>query len=88
MLMNDSQSGTIRSFVLHEFLEGEDEELLKDDTALLSTGVINSLAVIRLVAFLENEFGVKIEPHEMSGDYMDTIGQMVRLVDSKRQQGK
>jgi acyl carrier protein len=61
-------------------LEGEDPALLGDDTALISSGVLNSLVLMKLVAFLEGRFNVKIKAYEMNSDYLDTIAQMSRLV--------
>ncbi|HVZ32384.1 MAG TPA: acyl carrier protein [Polyangiaceae bacterium] len=82
--MSQAATDTIRRYLLTTFFEGEDPALLKDDTALISSGVINSLVLMKLVAFLESTFGVRIKAHEMNADYLDTIAQMAQLVGERR----
>ena len=74
----------IKSYILEEFLPGEDPASLVATTPLLSTRVLDSLAILKLVAFLEGQFDVTIEAYETSEDYMDTIADMARLVQSKK----
>jgi acyl carrier protein len=81
--MSDAEN-SIKGYVLEEFLPGEDPANLLVTTPLLSTRVLDSLAILKLVAFLEGEFGVTIEAYETSEEYLDTIADMARLVQSKR----
>ena len=77
-------SSALKTFLLNEFLPGEDPAALTDTTPLMSSGILDSLAMLKLISFLENEFGVKIEAHEADEENFETINDMVRLVDSKR----
>jgi acyl carrier protein len=81
--MNDSIEQSIKSFILTEFLPGEDAANLTASDCLITTGIIDSIAALKIVLFFEREFGVTILPHEISIDHLDTIGQMVELVRSK-----
>jgi acyl carrier protein len=74
----------IKDYVLEEFLPGEDPANLTISTPLLSTRVLDSLAILKLVAFLEDQFNVTIEAYETSEDYMDSIADIARLVQSKK----
>ena len=74
----------IKEYVLEEFLPGEDPANLTVSTPLLSTRVLDSLAILKLVAFLEDQFNVTIEAYETSEDYMDSIADIARLVQSKK----
>ncbi len=76
--------GKVRRFILEEFLPGTDAGELTDDIQLMTGGVLNSLSTTRLVAFLEEEFGIEVEAHEMGADYLDSVDQMVLLVEEKR----
>jgi acyl carrier protein len=80
----DNTKDIIRAFILEEFLPGEDPALLTDSTQLVTSGVLDSLATLRLVTFIEERFGVEIEPHEMSLEYMDTLPDIAQLINSKR----
>jgi acyl carrier protein len=68
---------------LSEFLEGEDPSELTKSTPLISTGILDSMATLKLVLFLESEFSISIDPQEVTAEYLDTIEKMAGLVQSK-----
>lgn len=74
----------ISHFILEEFLPGEDPAELTPTTPLLSTGVIDSVGTINLMAFLEDRFGVQIAAHEADAEHLDTVERIVRLVREKQ----
>jgi acyl carrier protein len=82
--MNQDIKTTIKTFILNEYLPGEDPAALTDSTPLMTTGILDSIAVLKVVTFLENEFGIRIEPHEAVVDNLNTLSDMARLVMSKR----
>jgi acyl carrier protein len=77
----------IKDFILEEFLPGEDPALLTDTTPLLSGGVLDSISTVKLVVFLEEQFGVKFHAHEMSVDYLNSVEEIARVVEEKRSAG-
>jgi acyl carrier protein len=48
---------------------------------------IDSLGLIRLIAFLENEFGYRIEDEEMTADNFATLRQLGELLATKTPTG-
>jgi acyl carrier protein len=74
---------TVRNFVLTQFLSGEDPDELADDAPLMTTGILDSVAASKLVTFLEQEFEITLEAHEADADSLDTIDQIVDLVNAK-----
>ena len=74
---------TIREYILNEFLPGENPEALTDSTPLITGGILDSLATIKLVAFLEQQFKIQIQAHETMVDYLDTVADIAQLVQSK-----
>ncbi len=74
---------TVRNFILTQFLPGEDPEELADDTPLVTTGILDSLATLKLVTFLEQEFDITVEAHEADASNLNTVDLIVALVDSK-----
>lgn len=74
---------SIKSFILSEFLPGEDPAHLTATTPLITTGILDSIATLKLILFIEQQFTVTIQPHEVNTEHMDTIGQIVELVCSK-----
>jgi acyl carrier protein len=74
----------VKDYILNEFLPGTDASELANDTPLITGGVLDSLATLKLVSFLEENFGIRIQAHEVSVDYLNTLQDIDRLVSSKR----
>jgi acyl carrier protein len=73
----------IRGYILEEFLPGENPAELTDSTPLITGGILDSLATMRLVLFLEERFQIQIQAHETMVDYLNTISDIAQLVRSK-----
>jgi acyl carrier protein len=73
----------IKAYILNEFLPGENPAALTNATPLITGGILDSLATIKLVAFLEERFQITIQAHETMVDYLDTISDIAQLVQSK-----
>ena len=74
----------VKTFILNEYLPGEDPAALTDTTALMTTGILDSIAILKVVTFLENQFGITIEPHEAVVENLNTLSDIARLVISKK----
>jgi acyl carrier protein len=79
----DETKAVIKGYILEEFLLGENPAELTDSTPLITGGILDSLATIKLVAFLEEQFQIEIQAHETMVDYLNTISDIVKLVHSK-----
>jgi acyl carrier protein len=75
----------IRQFILSEFLPGENPANLLNNTPLRTSGVLDSVATLRLVAFVEEHFGITVEAHEASVENFDSINSIVAFIESKKQ---
>jgi acyl carrier protein len=53
---------------------------ISDDTALFSSGLVDSFSLVRLMAFLETEGRFRINPTDVSLDNMDSIARIMRFV--------
>jgi acyl carrier protein len=74
---------TVKTFILEEFLPGENPNELTETTPLITGGILDSLATIKLVAFLEERFKIAIQAHEADVDHMNTVSDIAKLVHSK-----
>lgn len=74
----------IKDYILSEFLPGEDPEALTDTTPMATTGILDSIAVLKVVTFLENHFGITLEAHETGVENLNTVEQIAQLVMSKK----
>lgn len=73
----------VKSFILKEYLPGEDPAALAETTPLMTTGILDSIAVLKVVTFLEDQFHITIEPHEAVVENLNTLSDIGRLVMSK-----
>ena len=76
-------AATTKQFILDEFLPGENPANLTLTTPLISGGILDSLATLRLVAFLEQTYSITIAPHEISTDRINTLADIATLVEGK-----
>ena len=81
--MEDARE-VVKSYILENFLPGEDPRNLKDDTELKESGILDSLSTLKLVTFLEERFGVEFEANDLEAGNLATIASIERLVESKR----
>ncbi len=72
----------LRSFVVGNFLFGEDGKL-KDGDSFLDNGVIDSTGILELVAFLEEKYGLSVEDQDIIPENLDSIDRLVAFVGAK-----
>jgi acyl carrier protein len=75
----------VRQYILQEFLPGEDPANLTDAVQLIRGGILDSLATLKLVSFLEERFGIHIEAHEANPANLDSVADITALVQRKQQ---
>jgi acyl carrier protein len=82
--MTDDVKTVIKGVILKEFLPGEDPSELTDTTPLITGGVLDSIATLKLVMFIEERYGISLQAHEVDADHLDTISQIAQLIHSKK----
>jgi acyl carrier protein len=83
MIERQEITDRIRSYLLREVLAGAPASELSDDSPLIGGGILDSVAMIRLVVFLEDEFSISIDGKEVGPSQFDTVGKIADLVASK-----
>ena len=66
-------------YIMKEFVEDPDEEL-DENTPLISAGLIDSLSVVSLVAFIDKKYGVKIPDEKGTVDNFETISKIIETI--------
>ncbi len=74
---------TVRQYLLQTHLPGEDPSNLTPTTELLSSGILDSLATLELVSFLEQEYSITLEAHEVDAANLGTLDAIATLLQSK-----
>ena len=73
----------VKSFILERFLPNENPDDLAVDTPLVTGGILDSLATLEIVSFVEETYGIKVEAHEVNVDNMDSVARISEFVRSK-----
>jgi acyl carrier protein len=74
---------TIRTFVIERLAPAVGLSSLGDEDDLIDSGVVDSLGIFQLIAFLEERFGIKIGDEEISPENFGTVAAIDRLVASR-----
>jgi len=59
-------------------------EPIELETDLLLTGAVDSLGVIRITQWMEDELGIEVDPLDVTLDNFQTVAKMVTYVDKRR----
>lgn len=69
---------------LQEFLRGHlGIHQLQASDDLFELGLMSSLLVIQLVAFIENEFGILLKEEDLKASHFRTVDSITELISSK-----
>ena len=77
----------IRQFILKEVCLDETIQDLADEDLLLETGIIDSMGVLNLLAFLEENYGILLEEGEINPKNFATLKSICDLVAQKSAKG-
>jgi acyl carrier protein len=80
----DNAREELRQYILEEFLAGEKSSNLKDDTPLRTSGILDSVATLKLVSFIEERYGIEVEAHEVGNDNFDSIDSIASFIQGKQ----
>ncbi len=73
----------IKTFIINNFLKGDKSIVLRDDSLFIEEGIIDSVGVLELVAFIEETFDFRVEDEELVPENLDSVEKLVVYVKSK-----
>lgn len=73
----------VREFIRTNFLYGR-VRCIEDDDSLASNGIIDSIGVIQLVAFLEETYSIEVADEELTPEHLDSIRSIIAYLHRKR----
>ena len=74
----------VKQYILETYLPGENPSALTPSTPLITSGILDSLATLDLVSFLEKRFGVELEANDVDHSKLATLEDIARMVQAKR----
>ena len=76
-----------RAYVQETFLYTRPDFALADEDRLLQRGVIDSMGVMELLAFLRSEFGVVVADEDITESNLGTLADIARYVTQHQPNG-
>lgn len=74
----------LRKFIAENFLYMRPDFELSDDDSLLETGIVDSMGVMEVLAFLDEEFGVEVPDDDVTEENLGTVSSIVEYVARRR----
>lgn len=81
--MSKSIQDMIHEFVIENFLYGDTSRNLTSSMSLIENDVIDSTAVLELVVFIEESFGIAVDDREIIPENLDSFDKIAAYVTSK-----
>jgi acyl carrier protein len=72
----------VRQFITTTFYVPDPSEVT-DTVSFLETGIVDSTGVLEIIGFLQSEFGVTVEDHEILPDNLDSLLSIAAYVERK-----
>jgi acyl carrier protein len=73
----------VRSFIINNFLFGDDGTPLDNEASLLDQGIIDSTGVLELVEWIEETFHLSTTDDDLIPENLDGVNKLVCFVERK-----
>ncbi|MGW3044465.1 phosphopantetheine-binding protein [Kitasatospora sp. NPDC001159] len=74
-------AAVVTQFIIEEFLPDVGANELDSDYDLVDGGVIDSLGLLKTIAWLEDRFDVRVEEFDLDPDSFRSVGSISRFID-------
>lgn len=78
-------AGTVKSYIVDNFLFGKGGENLSTETSLMEAGVIDSTGILELVSFLEETWEFQVDDEDLVPENLDSIDNVTAYIVRKIQ---
>ena len=79
-----SVAADVEAFIVEEITLGRGIQTIAEDDDLLAGGIIDSLGVTQLIAFLEERFGIRVTDEELTPANFRTLAAIEAFVACKQ----
>lgn len=80
----DDLKGQIRSFIVDNFLFGDDAGL-DDQISFLESGIVDSMGILEIVNFISEEFQVTVADEDLLPENLDSIDNIANYLSHRLQ---
>ncbi|MFE0556341.1 acyl carrier protein [Paenibacillus lautus] len=76
----------IRNFIESNLVVFEDEAVFTDDDHIFQKGFVNSLFAMKLLSYIEQEFGFTVSNEDLDIANFSTLNNIVKLIEKHKQE--
>jgi len=73
----------IKDYISKNLLFSDNGFPYPDEASFLEEGIVDSVGVMELVAFVEDKFGLKISDTDVTPDNFDSVGKLAAFIRKK-----
>lgn len=73
----------IRKFIVDSYLLGDESIKFTDSDSFMRRGIIDSMGILELTAFLEQQFSITVADSEMLPTNLDSVENLIGFIKSK-----
>jgi acyl carrier protein len=70
----------IIDYVKKEYLDEDSDEVVTEDTKLITSGIVDSFSMVSLKMFLEKKFQIKIPDDKATPESFDSVNNIINLL--------
>jgi acyl carrier protein len=75
----------IKEYISRELVSNPELLPVENNTQLLASGILDSLSVLKLVLFLEEQFGAVVAPEDLIPEHFETIDSICTYLRAQHQ---
>ena len=74
----------ISSYIAENILFSRNGYPHPDDASFLENGIVDSMNILELVMFVEENFGISVEDSDIIPDNFDSVAKMAKYIEGKK----
>jgi acyl carrier protein len=79
MLSAQQIKSSITNFIRLELIYEGDQDF-DDDTNLIERGIVDSMSLVRLIGFLEEEYGIRVQDQEIVPEHFSSLRKITAFI--------
>ena len=78
--MNEDVKKILIDYIKKEYIDEDNDQEIKEDTKLISSGIVDSFSMVSLKKFLEKKFQIQIPDDKATPEAFDSVNNIIGLL--------
>jgi acyl carrier protein len=74
----------IKAFISSSILKNANDVVIDNGSSLVMSGLVNSLAIVEIITFVEQKFGIDVADEEIDIADFDSVESICKMLERKR----